>query len=250
LTTGPADIAEIFSSIQGEGILVGRRQIFVRFFPCNLLCAYCDTPARKADANLCRIEKTPGRKDFFTVPSRVSAESLSSLIDSFEGFSGLHHSISLTGGEPLIQADFLKGWLPLVRDRFSIYLETNGSMSGKLNEVIDNLDIIAMDIKLPETAGIRPLWDEHSRFLEIAAKREVFVKVVVSGKTPVDEFNSAVNVVSSVNGNIPFVIQPVTGMGKALAISPSRLMDLQRQALEALSDVRVIPQTHKMTGVL
>jgi len=107
LTTGPADIAEIFSSIQGEGILVGRRQIFVRFFPCNLLCAYCDTPARKADANLCRIEKTPGRKDFFTVPSRVSAESLSSLIDSFEGFSGLHHSISLTGGEPLIKKNVL-----------------------------------------------------------------------------------------------------------------------------------------------
>ena len=38
-----APIIEIFSSIQGEGLLIGERQIFVRFAGCNLDCTYCDT---------------------------------------------------------------------------------------------------------------------------------------------------------------------------------------------------------------
>lgn len=44
-----ADIIEIFSSIQGEGIFLGAKQIFVRFKRCNLTCSYCDEElSRKA----------------------------------------------------------------------------------------------------------------------------------------------------------------------------------------------------------
>ena len=46
-----APIVEIFSSIQGEGLLVGRRQIFVRFAGCNLDCNYCDTEDSKSVKN-------------------------------------------------------------------------------------------------------------------------------------------------------------------------------------------------------
>ena len=38
-----AKINEIFSSIQGEGPIVGYKQLFIRFCGCNLHCDYCDT---------------------------------------------------------------------------------------------------------------------------------------------------------------------------------------------------------------
>ena len=37
-------IAEIYLSIQGEGLLTGTESVFVRASGCNLRCRFCDTP--------------------------------------------------------------------------------------------------------------------------------------------------------------------------------------------------------------
>jgi len=37
-------IAEIFYSLQGEGLLVGTPSVFIRTSGCNLRCVWCDTP--------------------------------------------------------------------------------------------------------------------------------------------------------------------------------------------------------------
>ena len=249
-----AYLSEVFSSIQGEGLLVGLRQIFVRFSGCSLTCNYCDTPESRAQSSEFKVQGPGVRgqgsenlKDFYIVPNPVSTEKLTEIVNSFQTHQNLHHSISLTGGEPLEQVSFLKEWLPEIRksSNLKIYLETNGLLPAHLSEVIDLVDIIGMDIKLPSVAGVKPFWDLHRDFLKMASKREVFVKVVVDSMVAEDELMLAAELVHSVDVNIPFIIQPRT----PIDMDAGSLLRLQEIVTRALLDVRVIPQVHKFLNL-
>ena len=74
------------------------------------------------------------------------------------------HSISLTGGEPLIWADFLKEFMPRVKVKY--YLETNATIADNLEKIIQNVDIISADIKLPSCSGILDSFERHRKFFE------------------------------------------------------------------------------------
>ena len=102
----PVFISEIFSSIQGEGMLAGRRQIFVRLMECNLDCRYCDTNFEKSD--ICRLESKPGSGTFLNIPQPPSLHEITAIIEEWQSqLPGAHHSVSITGGEPLLYADAL-----------------------------------------------------------------------------------------------------------------------------------------------
>ena len=38
-----ARVSEIFTSIEGEGLFVGKKTLFIRFSGCHLKCRWCDT---------------------------------------------------------------------------------------------------------------------------------------------------------------------------------------------------------------
>ena len=82
-----APITEIFSSIQGEGIFLGQKQIFIRFHGCNINCNYCDEKEKKYFLNL----------------------SVKEAINKIESLNGHKRKnlffVSITGGEPLLYAD-------------------------------------------------------------------------------------------------------------------------------------------------
>ena len=114
--------------------------------------------------------------------------------------------------------------------------------------MIDVIDIVSMDIKLPHSIG-RDLLREHRRFLEIARRKDVYVKLVADGEMSEEEFMAAVSMVAGVSREILLVLQPVTPMNGVRAISPSELLRYQSMALRELTDVRVIPQTHRLINV-
>lgn len=246
-------VAEIFSSVQGEGVLAGCRQVFIRLQGCNLKCAYCDTPANESPAGesgFCRVEQRPGHRDFKLLANPLPAETVAAAAHAYD--LSWHHSISLTGGEPLLRPAFIRRLVPLLGGtRRGIYLETNGTLPGPLAEVIDFIDMIGMDIKLPGISGLPALWHEHRRFLSVAVKKRVFVKVVAGEDTTAEEIELAAGLISEFGRDITMVIQPVSPANSGIKpISPGRLLDFQRLALKKLEHVLVIPQTQKFIGLL
>lgn len=219
-----AKIIEIFDSIQGEGLYVGEEQLFVRFYSCNLSCKFCDEQ----------------KKDFFT---EYTAEELVKRLAMEK-----NKTASLTGGEPLLYADFLKDVLPaLKKNNLKFYLETNAVLAGELLKIIDYIDIISMDIKLPSSTGLRPYWQEHRVFLEQAVEKEVFVKSVVTHQTTLSDIKKAISVIEGVDKNIPFILQPVSYND---IIEDVELLPLFfKAAKQELNHVKIIGQIHKVLGV-
>ncbi len=246
-------MVEIFSSVQGEGPLIGLRQIFLRFHACNLECIYCDTSAaaNSVRPKMCAIERTPGRRDFADELNPIRLENVLSILEKWQrGWPGAHHSISLTGGEPLLHADTLKEWLPELSKYLPLYLETNGILHDALADVLEYITHISMDIKLPSTSGHSGLWNDHEIFLRRSACKNVFVKIVIDEKTEDWEIIKTCKIVSSVNREIPLVLQPRTLSGGGTAINPLQSLQFQEIAAKFLKDTRIIPQTHIFSGFL
>jgi 7-carboxy-7-deazaguanine synthase len=245
-----ANMIEIFSSIQGEGPFIGLRQAFLRFQNCNLDCAYCDT-SNNLLSQFCMIEETPGRRDFIKMNNPIRLEVIVKLIDTWQKeWPGIHHSISLTGGEPLLNVEILRDLLPQIRKQLPIYLETNGTLPAALDSLIKHIDYVSMDIKIPSTSCQMEFWEQHRSFLKISAQKKVFVKVVVGQQTENWEIIKSCEIISSIRANIPLILQPVTLGTGDIGISPVRSLELQELASGFLHEVRVIPQTHKFLGLL
>ncbi len=243
-------ISELFSSIQGEGILAGRRQIFVRLTECNLDCLYCDTEFKRSDVG--KIESRPGSSEFINIPQPMPLQRVVDIIaDWHKQLPGAHHSISFTGGEPLLYADSLAMLMPEVRKILPIHLETNGTMQLALSQIKQHLDYVSMDMKLPSTAGCtEQLWDIHSLFLREAQGSNVSVKIVIGDLTDPDEINRVCEIISMVDRNTPLFLQPLTLCDGSIGIKVHHLLKLQELASSRLPDVRVIPQMHKLLGAL
>jgi 7-carboxy-7-deazaguanine synthase len=241
-------VIEIFSSVQGEGPFVGCRQIFIRMQGCNLNCSYCDTVSAGIPLN-CRIETTPGKRNFRLQANPLSVEDIAEAAAALN--LSQHDSVSLTGGEPLLYPSLIKELAPLVKNtRRGIYLETNGTLPDSLNEVINAVDIIAMDFKLPGITGSLPMWKQHGLFLKIASIKNTFVKIVVDSNTLSEEVKTAAELIKSLAPGTILVLQPVSVREGTNAVSSEYLLELQETALEIIADVRVIPQMHRLMGFL
>ena len=255
--TKNAHIIEIFSSIQGEGPYIGYRQIFIRFAGCNLNCDYCDTVFKNQE--FCNLEVLAGSNEFKKLKNPVSSKQLIQKVANLNEIP--YHSISLTGGEPLLHTDFLLDFLPVFRKNFlktKVYLETNGTLFEELEKIIEYIDIISMDLKLKSSTGVDFPFEKHKKFIETARdcrlmvqrccrndNIEIFAKAVITGKISDEEIDELSDFIK-----IPLILQPVSSDNKELLLSSQNILEIQEKFLKKLDDVKVIPQVHKFLDLL
>src|SRR5262249_17559192 len=116
--------------------------------------------------------------------------------------------VALTGGEPLVQSEFLGQLLSreeLPRPRL---LETNGMLPDRLTGVLPNVDIVSMDIKLPSNSGEAAFWDEHERFLR-RARGKVYIKMLVDAGTTHSEVERAAGLIQATAPETATFLQPI-----------------------------------------
>jgi 7-carboxy-7-deazaguanine synthase len=247
------NIGEIFSSIQGEGPLIGRNQIFVRMAGCNLSCCYCDTSAFRRAVAVCRIEIPPASGSFVQIPNPMSIEATMDRI--LELRSPALHSVSFTGGEPLCQHMFLGALASECKKRgIRAYLETNGYSAKRFEEISDLLDYASIDLKLPShRACPDPLWPEIMKneieCCKISSDKGIntIIKIVILSDTKAREVMDACIRLKDLDAFV--VLQPASG---TLRPSSGDLMRLLEDASRHLDPekIAVIPQAHKFMGVM
>lgn len=228
-----APIAEIFCSIQGEGLYCGQQQVFLRFAGCNLTCRYCDEPAAFETGAAVPMSCLAAAKAVIcsAVKSRAAA-------------------VSLTGGEPLLHWRFIKAIVPAIRKAgLAVHLETNGTLCRELGEIKGMLDVIAADIKLPSSTGGEAQWAAHARFIA-AVSEKTFIKVVLTDKTSLGDIKRAVALVAKIRRDIPFFLQPATSRPGGIC-PPGKAFIKQASLCAAarLSRVTVRPQQHPLWGI-
>ena len=207
-------VAEIFTSINGEGRRAGEPALFIRLAGCNLSCSYCDTAwANRAD--------TPVRK--------LTAAQIAAIVRQ-EAI----RNVTLTGGEPLIAdgaAKLLETLSGIAGCRVEV--ETNGSVPLEPFFACGDNITFTMDYKLPGSGQEYGMCRENLKTLRACDS----IKFVVSD---IDDCLRALELIRaySLDERCTVFFSPVFG-----GTRPREIADFMLQ--NSLNDVRLQLQLHK-----
>ncbi len=128
------EIVGRISSVESLGLLDGPGIRFVAFLQgCKLRCKYCHNPETWDINGKCEI---------------VNPEELLKKIRRFKNYFGLDGGVTFSGGEPLLQPEFLLECLKLCKkENIHTCLDTAGVGFGEYDEILDYTDLVILDIK-------------------------------------------------------------------------------------------------------
>jgi len=198
-------VNNIFKSIQGEGLHIGRPASFIRLAGCNLKCTWCDTKYAFEDGKEMTIEQ---------ILEEVAGSQL----------------VVITGGEPLIQ-DISELVKALASYAHEVHVETNGTIPPYHDYRYTAHFVVSP--KLPSSG----MWihlnkDALKKFR--ATKKAEFKFVIADYK----DFMAMYNIVGELK-LLPCVLQPINN-SKSVAKKIIKWV-YKHHALSA----RVLPQYHR-----
>lgn len=231
-------IFEIFTSLEGEGILYGTKTLFVRLAGCPFTCFYCDT------------------KESLPLDSGIEydIQEVFELIDT--NLKDQTYKVNFTGGDPLIQYEAVADLAKYIQSKKILtYLESSCFDSKKFDYILPFIDIAKIEFKTKDSKFVgekiyENLISNAIKCLELSlnAKKTTYIKIVVSSKTELNEFLKLVNCIfdsvseKKIDG---FIIQPTYGIEEP---SLKHLLNLYDIVYPFYHHVKVVPQLHKFIG--
>lgn len=159
------DSIESFGLVDGPGI---RTVVFLS--GCKLRCKYCHNP-----------EMWVKGKENYT-----SEELVKKILRSKPYFKRNNGGVTFSGGEPLLQIDFLLEACPMLKEEgIHIALDTAGVGMGKYDELLPYIDLVLLDIKHITNEGYLDLtgqpMDEFYKFVDSLNKSntKVWIRQVI-----------------------------------------------------------------------
>ncbi len=219
-------INEIFLSLQGEGLHVGERTAFVRFYGCPLRCVWCDQPEALSHTGVGTFQV-------------MSPEDVRNAVTAFPD----SHRVCLTGGEPVIAPR--AGLLWLIRELktagYWISIETSGARV--VEELLGAIDFWTVapkgrSAKTFEGDVVEAQTPTLRQYLSLPAERRQ-LKFVIQTREDMDD---AVRLLDELRYEGTIILQPEHGKGDARKI-------FEWWPWDRYPEARLIPQTHKIVGM-
>ncbi|MDE1725814.1 MAG: 7-carboxy-7-deazaguanine synthase QueE [Thaumarchaeota archaeon] len=229
---------EIFTSVEGEGILYGTKTLFVRLAGCPFKCFYCDTKEA--------LPMTSGKE--------YSIDEAKNLIEN--SLAKNTYKVNFTGGDPLVQSEALYELAKFVQQKnIPTYLESSCFDSTKFAQVLPHFDYIKIEFKTIDSEFVDE--DHYSKLLEnelqclnLAANsgKVTYIKIVVSSRTKIEQFKQLLDSIFSITSKSKvagFIIQPTYGMAEP---DLRQLLEFYDAVYTYYEEVRIVPQLHKFIG--
>lgn len=234
-----ARVSEIFTSIEGEGIFVGKKTLFIRFSGCHLKCRWCDTKyALPLDSGTdYQIDEI---KDL--------------IIKELRPFT---YKVNFTGGEPLLQTEAVIELADFVKKQTNVetYLESSCFDSELFSKVLPYIDICKIEFKTDDSKVVEDeeydnLISNEIKCLELAVEsnKATYIKIVVTNSTNLESFKNLVyNISEKIKPSdiLGLIIQPSFGIDQPTV---NKLLDTYDIVQPMFPEVRIIPQLHKEIG--
>jgi hypothetical protein len=121
-------------------------------------------------------------------------------------------------------------------------LNSKVSVDLEYSEVIDYIDYISADLKIPSCTDGNDIFKEHDRFLSVASLKPTYVKVVFDSKITDNEISSACALAAK--HRIELILQPKM-VNNTLSVDNNFMENILDKFLSKYKKVRLIPQIHK-----